>query len=385
MTNKTPALESKLPGVGTSIFTLMSALARQHDAINLSQGFPDFEPDPKLLELVNKAMRNGGNQYSPSHGQASLRESISALAEAFYTATYDPETEVTVTSGATEALFCAIAALVNEGDEVILFEPAYDSYAPVIRLLGGIPVFISLTHPDYTIDWEVVKKRVSLRTKAVILNTPHNPTGAAFSAQDMETLTKIVRDNSIFIISDEVYEHIIFDDLEHQSIARYPALAERAFVISSFGKNYHATGWKVGYCMAPAPLMSEFRKIHQFNTFSTATPFQLAYAEFLKDHDRLRELKSFYQAKRDTFRGLILGSRFRTLPCNGTYFQLLGYDRITDELDTEFAKRMTIENKLASIPVSVFYNEETDHKVLRFCFAKDERTLEQAAEILQKM
>ncbi len=385
MNSKSFSPQSKLPGVGTSIFSVMSALARKHDAINLSQGFPDFDPDPGLRKLVADAMNSGGNQYAPSYGIPSLREGISSLAETFYSAKYDPETEITVTSGATEGLFCALAAVVREGDEVIVFEPAYDSYVPVIKLFGGIPVFISLNYPDYQVDWEAVKKRVTSKTRVIMINSPHNPSGAALTAQDMENLVKIVRNNNIFIISDEVYENIIFDGLEHQSAARFPRLAERSFIISSFGKNYHATGWKVGYCLAPADLTAEFRKIHQFNTFSTATPFQLAFSEYIKDLSRLRDLAAIYQEKRDFFRRQILGSRFKTLACSGTYFQLLGYDRITTEADTEFAKQMTIGNKLASVPVSVFYHQGEDHKVLRFCFAKAKETLEKAGEILQKL
>ena len=377
--------ESKLPSIGTSIFTVMSALAREKGAINLSQGFPDFEPDYRLPQLVTKHMGAGGNQYAPSSGLPLLRERIAALVEQSYSAKYDPETEITVTSGATEALFCAITALVKEGDEVILFEPAYDSYAPAIQLSGGIPVHIPLDFPNYAVNWENVKKRVNQRTRLIILNSPHNPTGALLSAQDMDNLTRIVEANDILILSDEVYEHIIFDGLEHQSAARYPKLASRSFIVSSFGKSFHTTGWKVGYALGPKDMMAEFRKVHQFITFSTSTPFQLAIAEFMEDLDYFKQLGAFYQEKRDLFLKLTKGSRFKPLTSQGTYFQLMSYKGISDLSDTEFANQLTIENKIASIPVSVFYRRPEQNKVLRFCFAKSNETLERAAEILQKV
>lgn len=378
-------LDSKLPTVGASIFSVMSALAREQEAINLSQGFPDFPCDPKLLDLVGKFMAEGMNQYAPSHGLPQLREEIAAMVQEFYTGQYDPETEITITSGATEALFCALSAVVTEGDEVILFEPAYDSYAPVIELLGGRAVYLPLEFPSYGINWENVKKRVNSRTRMIILNSPHNPTGAALSSQDIFELQRIVKDNQIFILSDEVYEHILFDGREHQSIARYPELASQSFIVSSFGKTFHTTGWKVGYCLAPEKLSREFRKIHQFVTFSTATPFQAAIAAYMKDRERITYVKQFYQEKRDHFRSLVQGSRFKALDCHGTYFQLLDYSAITQEGDLEFARRMTTEYKLASIPVSVFYHSKEDNKVLRFCFAKENETLERAAAILHKL
>lgn len=382
----TISVESKLPGVGISIFSVMSALAAQHGAINLSQGFPDFDCDPRLIELVTYHLRAGHNQYAPAAGLPKLRDQIANLAERTYGAKYNPETEITVTSGATEALYCAIAALVSEGDEVILFEPAYDSYAPAVVLNGGIPVYCPLEFPNYSINWSSLKKRINSKTRLIILNSPQNPTGAVLKKADVEELQKIISSNEIFIISDEVYEHLIFDGKEHQSLAQFPGLRDRTFLVSSFGKSFHSTGWKVGYCMGPEPMMAEFRKIHQFNVFSTATPFQWAIADFMEERPSyFSELSTFYQEKRDLFRNLVQGSRFEILPCNGTYFQLLGYGKITDEKDEDFARRMTIEHKLASIPVSVFYKTPEYNKVLRFCFAKNTETLEKAAEVLQKM
>lgn len=377
--------ESKLPAIGTSVFTVMSALAREHQAINLSQGFPDFSVDPAILALVDEAMRKGFNQYAPSNGLPELREAIASLAAARYGATYDPETEITITSGATEALFCAIAAIVREGDEVILFEPAYDSYVPVIELFGGKPVYVSLEFPDYHINWDNVKRLVNSRTRLIILNTPHNPTGTTLSPEDMATLEHLVSSNPIWILSDEVYEHIIFDDTQHPSVSRYPGLAERSFVVSSFGKTFHATGWKVGYCMAPEHMTKEFRKIHQFVTFATSTPFQYAIAQYMKDHSKILGLGAFYQEKRDYFLSKIQGSRFKPLHSSGTYFQLLDYSAISPDKDIDFARYLTIEHKLAAIPVSVFYHSHEDNKVLRFCFAKSNETLDRAAEILKTL
>lgn len=379
------SLESKLPSVGTSIFSVMSALARQEEAVNLSQGFPDFDCDPRLRDLVNKALNGGYNQYAPSSGLPYLKESIAAMAAEFYGVNYNPDTEVTVTSGATEALHCAISAVVQEGDEVIVFEPAYDSYVPVIELNGGVPVFVPMDFPGYTINWDHVKKRISQKTRLIMLNSPHNPSGAVLSQADIEELTKLLISNEIYLISDEVYEHMVFDGKQHQSISRYPDLASRSFVISSFGKSFHTTGWKVGYCLAPEELSREFRKIHQFVTFSTATPFQYAIAEYMQDSSYFRALSDFYQEKRDLFRKMIQGSRFDLLDCEGTYFQSLGFAKISDEKDVDFARRLTTEHKIASIPVSVFYHSGDDHKVLRFCFAKESETLEKAAEILQKI
>lgn len=381
----TLSIESKLPSVGTSIFTVMSALAREHGAVNLSQGFPDFEVDPVLIDLAYKHMKAGNNQYSPSSGQMVLRERVSALLKHCYEADYDAESEITITSGATEALYAAITAMTDPGDEVLIFEPAYDSYVPAIELNGGIPVYVPLEYPNYRIDWEGVKKRINQRTRLIILNSPHNPTGTTMTDSDMQELSKIVKDKEIFILSDEVYEHILFDGTQHAGVARYPELAHRSFLISSFGKTFHATGWKVGYCAAPAELMREFRKVHQFLTFSTSTPFQFALADYMEDLTKLDTLSTFYQEKRDYFRKLLEGSRFEIMDCDGTYFQSLGYKAISDEKDTEFARRLTIEHGIASIPVSVFYHSGEDNKVLRFCFAKSNETLEKAAKILKSI
>lgn len=379
-------LTSKLPKVGTTIFTIMSAMAAEHGAINLSQGYPDFSCDPKLHGLVSHYMQTGRNQYAPMAGVIELREAIARLVEDLYGATYHPEREITVTSGATEAIFCAITALVREGDEVIILEPAYDSYIPAIELCGGSPVCVSLEFPDYTINWDKVKKLVNQRTRAIILNTPHNPTGTVISREDLQTLQRIIADKDIFVISDEVYEHILFDGKDHQSVSRFPGLVSRSMVISSFGKTLHTTGWKVGYCLAPEYLTREFRKVHQYVTFSTSTPFQLAIADYLnQDRETIAHLRTFYQQKRDYFLELMAGSRFVPYASRGTYFQLMSYRQISNESDKEFARRMTIEKGVACIPVSVFYRYEEDHRVVRFCFAKDDRTLERAAELLVKV
>ncbi len=382
---KSISLDSKLPTIGKSIFTVMSNLAKTHGAINLSQGFPDFQCDPALTELVGKYIRKGMNQYVQSNGLPVLRERISVMVKELYGADYDPESEITITSGATEALFCAISAVVREGDEVILLEPVYDSYVPVIELNGGRPVFVTLEAPDFKVNWENLKKHINSRTRLIMINTPHNPTGTVLSGEDMLELQKIVRSNKIFIISDEVYEHIIFDRQAHQGVVRYPELAAQSFIISSFGKTFHTTGWKVGYCLAPEVLSREFRKIHQFVTFSTSTPFQYAFAEYMQDSSRITGLGTFYQERRDYFRKAIKGSRFGILPCNGTYFQLLDYSMISEENDLEFAKRITSEHKVASIPLSPFYHNGSKERILRFCFAKEHGTLDKAAGILNKL
>lgn len=378
-------IESKLPRVKTTIFTVMSALAREHQAINLAQGFPDFEVNSKLIELVTNAMKSGHNQYAPMQGLISLREAIAVKTQQLYSAVYDPEKEITVTAGATQALFTAIAAFVKEGDEVIVIEPAYDSYVPAIELNGGVPKFVQLDDATYQVKWDHVKKLITQKTRAIIINTPHNPTGSILSAADMQKLEKMLKDRDILVISDEVYEHIIFDGVEHQSIARYPELAKRSIIVSSFGKTYHTTGWKVGYVLAPENLMAEFRKVHQYNVFSVNTPVQHAYADLLKDHSLYLELGQFYQQKRDYFRQLIKGSRFELKPVHGSYFQVLGYSKITDEKDVDFARRMTTEMGVAPIPLSVFYNNQHDARCLRFCFAKQDETLEKAAEKLMKI
>lgn len=375
-------IQSKLPDVGITIFTLMSALAVEHEAINLSQGFPDFDVDPELLALVDKYMRSGYNQYAPMQGVLALRERIAEKTQQLYNAVYDPATEITITSGATEALFAAISAVVHPGDEVIVIEPAFDCYVPAIALNGGVPVFVKLNFPDYHIDWDDVQAAITSKTRLMILNSPHNPTGAVLSETDISALKRIVEDTNVLIISDEVYEHIIFDGLLHESMARHPELAQRSFVISSFGKTYHTTGWKTGYCLAPEPLSKEFQRIHQFLTFASNTPIQHAYAEFMQKKDAYLELSEFYQKKRDKFLALIETSRFKAVPCKGTYFQMLDYASISDESDIEFSKRLTIRHGVASIPPSVFYHRNDDHRVLRFCFAKKDQTLERAAKKL---
>ncbi len=375
------SLRSKLPEVGVTIFTAMTQLANEHGACNLSQGFPDFDVPDGLVELVERHMRAGHNQYAPMQGAALLRERIAAKALDLYGARVDPETDITVTSGATEALFAAITAVVHPGDAVIVFEPAYDSYAPVIELSGGRPIYHKMSFPDYRIDWNAVADAAP-EARLLILNSPHNPSGTILTAADVAALKEIVRDSGLLIVSDEVYEHIIFDGRRHESLLREPELAERSFVISSFGKTYHATGWKVGYCIAPAPLTREFRRIHQFLTFSTATPLQMAFADFMRQTTIYADLPRFYQEKRDTFRSLLEASRFSPLPCRGTYFQMLDYSAISDAPDIAFARRLTAEHGVAAIPPSVFYHERDDHRVLRFCFAKKDETLRKAAEIL---
>jgi len=375
-------IESKLPDVGLTIFSVMTKLANENNAINLSQGFPDFDVPAELVALVEKYMRTGHNQYAPMQGVLMLRKKIAEKAQELYNSTYDPATEITVTSGATEALFAAITAVVQPGDEVIVFEPAYDSYVPAIRLNGGIPVYIKLKFPDYHIDWDDIRTALSSKTKLLILNFPHNPTGAVLSREDISELKQIVQNSNLLMISDEVYEHIVFDGYQHESLCRYPELALRSFVISSFGKTYHATGWKIGYCLAPASLSKEFQKIHQFLTFASNTPVQLAYAEFMENKEVFVNLSRFYQDKRDRFLSFLKESRFKVLPCSGTYFQMLDYSLISSESDVEFSKQITVEHGVASIPPSVFYHKNDDHKVLRFCFAKRDETLKKAADQL---
>lgn len=379
------AISSKLPTVGTTIFSVMSKLAMENNAINLSQGFPDFLCSQELIDLVSKYMREGKNQYAPMPGIIELREAISKKTFDLYSASYNPESEITITSGATQAIYTAIASVVREGDEVIVFEPAYDCYEPSIELCGGKTIHIQLQHPNYTINWEDVKKVINHRTKMIIINTPHNPTGSILSAEDLLKLEKITNKTDIVVVSDEVYEHIIFDGYEHQSVARFPGLASRSFIISSFGKTFHTTGWKMGYCIAPANLMMEFRKVHQYLVFSSNTPMQYALAEFLQNKNHYLQLSNFYQNKRDFFNSLIRSSRFSIQPSAGTYFQLLGYEKMFDESDTDLAIRLTKEFKIAAIPISVFYHKPVQQHVLRFCFAKKDETLEKAAQILNKI
>ncbi|MEM8766030.1 MAG: methionine aminotransferase [Pseudomonadota bacterium] len=379
----TRTLTSKLPDIGTTIFTVMSELARSEGALNLSQGFPDFDGPDALLERVTHHLHNGENQYAPMMGVPALRAAIADKVAALYGNRVDADREVTVTSGATEALFCAIAAVVNPGDEVIVFDPAYDSYEPVVRLQGGLTHHVPMHPPAYRIDWDQVRDLLNDRTRLIITNTPHNPTGSVWDAEDIAALRDIVADRHLYLLADEVYEHIIFDGRRHESLTRYPDLYERSFVVSSFGKTYHTTGWKIGYCTAPAPLTEEFRRIHQYVTFTSNTPVQLGLADFLGEHpEHHLELGAFYEAKRDRFCSLLAESPFEVVPAAGTYFQLLDYSSWSNEHDAELAVRLTREAKLAAIPVSPFYAEDPGHRVLRFCFAKDDDTLARAAEIL---
>lgn len=376
-------LPSKLPDVGITIFTVMSKLAADHQAINLSQGFPDFDAHPDLIDLVAGYMRNGMNQYAPMQGVVALRQRIAEKVKTVYQADVNPDTQITVTAGATEALYAAITAVVSNGDEVIIVEPAYDAYVPIIQLNSGVPVFVPLTFPEYRVDWDRLRDALTERTRLIILNSPHNPTGAVLQAEDMSALQAIMAErDQLYLLSDEVYEHIAFDNHPHQSMLRYPQLAEKSFVVSSFGKTYHTTGWKIGYCVAPPELTIEFQKIHQFLTFTANTPIQLAYADFMARKELYLGLADFYQQKRDLFLKVMAPSRFKPLPCAGTYFQMMDYSAITDEADTDFARRLTIEHGLAAIPPSVFYHNGKDDKVLRFCFAKQDQTLVQAAEKL---
>lgn len=378
-------INSKLPHIGTTIFTVMSGLAKEYNAINLSQGFPDFGCSPKLLELAQKNLMAGFNQYAPMTGAQPLRETISELLQNCYQAMYHPETEITITAGATQGIYTSIAAFIHKGDEVIVFEPAYDCYIPAIEVHGGIVKPIALEYPNFTINWNTVKNTITDKTRMIIINSPHNPSGTTLLESDLLELQKIVAGTNIIVISDEVYEHMVFDGKPHQSVARFKSLAAQSIIVSSFGKTIHATGWKIGYVAAPKELMIEFRKVHQFLVFCVNHPFQLALADFLKDESTYKGLHQFYQSKRDYFKDLISSSRFEIEPCTGTYFQLLNYKNITDEKDTDFAIRLTKEKGLASIPLSVFYSNQQQQQLLRFCFAKKEETLEKAAEIICKL
>ncbi len=379
------AIQSRLSAVGTTIFTVMSRLAQQHGAINLSQGFPDFSAPQTLFDLVAKHMHAGQNQYAYMPGVLPLRVAIAEKVATLYGAAYDVETEITVTAGATQAIYTAVTAMVRPGDEVIVFEPVYDSYVPSIELNGGKAVYARLAFPDYRPDWNEVRALVTPRTRMIIINTPHNPSGAVWLAEDTQALVALVRGTDIVIVSDEVYEHIIFDGQRHESVVRCPELAERSFVISSFGKTYHVTGWKIAYCLAPRELMTEFRKAHQFIVFCVNHPMQLALAEFMEDKVRYLALADFYQAKRDYFVRQLQGSRFTPLPCAGTYFQTVRFDAISDEPDRIFAERLTREHGVAAIPYSAFYHDGRDDKVIRFCFAKSEETLARAGEHLRRV
>ena len=382
------AAQSKLPTVGTTIFTQMSALAQQEGALNLSQGFPDFDGPAELLERVGHYLTSGYNQYAPMQGVLALREAVARKVADLYGADLSADEEITITSGATEALFCAISAVVRPGDEVIVFDPAYDSYEPVIELCGGTAIHIPLVAPDFSVDWDRVSDAITDATRLIITNTPHNPTGAIWGPHDVEALRELVKNRPIYLVADEVYEHICFDGVAHESLCRYPDLFERSFVVSSFGKTYHVTGWKIGYCLAPRRLTAEFRKIHQFNTFTSITPVQWALADFLSAHpEHHLELAGFYQKKRDYLCDLLRNSAFGVTPARGTYFQLIDYSGVFDEGDVDLANRLTREVKLASIPVSVFYAGDSGRssRFLRLCFAKDNATLENAAQILNAL
>ena len=381
-----PELRTKLPGVGTTIFTVMSQLALDHDAVNLSQGFPDFDGPAELLDGVSHYLHHGHNQYAPMAGVPSLRDALAKKVQSLYGRDVDPDTEITITSGATEALFCVLSAVVQPGDEVIVFDPAYDSYDPAVTLNGGRTIHLPLTAPDFRIDWNRVEASLGERTRAIVLNSPHNPTGSVLRGEDLQALRALASRHEFFLISDEVYEHIIFDGVAHESLLRYEDLLPRSFVISSFGKTYHTTGWKIGYCVAPKALSEEFRRIHQFVTFCSNTPVQLALADFLSAHpEHYLTLPDFYQSKRDLFCRLVAPSRFRLKPSSGTYFQLLDYSEISDLDDVSLARELTVREKLASIPVSVFYDDPPEQKLLRFCFCKDDATLARGAEILCRL
>ena len=382
-----PPLVSRLPHVGTTVFTRMSQLAIDHGAVNLGQGFPDFACDPALVDLVTDAMRAGHNQYPPMTGLPALRQAIAAKIEATYGHRYDANTDITVTAGASQAIQSAILAVVHPGDEVIVIEPAYDCYAPAIALAGGVvvPVTMRLDADGYRVEWADVRAAVTPRTRMVVINTPHNPTGTILRQADLDALVAIVQDTQILVLSDEVYEHMVFDGEPHASVARHPALAERAFVVSSFGKTFHVTGWKIGYVAAPAALMVEFRKVHQYNVFCVNAPMQHAIAGYLQDPAPWRDLPAFYQAKRDLFRAGLAESRFTLLPSDGTYFQCVRYDAISDLSEAEFAEWLTREIKVAAIPVSAFYSQPKESHVVRFCFAKKDETLQLALERLTRL
>jgi methionine aminotransferase len=376
---------SKLPNVETTIFTVMSNLSKEHNALNLSQGFPNFKIDPKLIELVSKAMRDGYNQYAPMLGALPLREAIAQKLDHLYGSTYDVNGEIVITAGATQGIFTVISTFIKPGDEVILFKPAYDCYEPAVEVQGGKIIPIQLQHPNYRVNWTEVEAKINSKTKMIIINTPQNPCGTIFSKEDIQHLERMTKDTDIIVLSDEVYEHMVFDDQEHQSVCRFPELKKRSFLTASFGKTFHATGWKLGYCCGPRDLMEEFIKVHQFNVYCANHPIQIALAEYLKEESNYRSLSSFFQQKRDTFLNAISSSRFSFIPSQATYFQLLDYSDISEEGDIEFAKRLTQEAGIASIPLSVFNENQLDFKALRFCFAKTDETLLKAAEILNKI
>ena len=388
MIEKTSAgikINSKLPETGTSIFAVMTKLAMDNGAINLAQGFPDFNCSEELIDLVNYYSKKGFNQYAPMPGVKKLREQISKKIIKLYDKFYDVENEITITAGATQAIYTAITTIIQLGDEAIIFEPAYDSYAPGVKASGGKPVFVKLISPDYSYDWEAVKKSITPKTKLIVINSPHNPTGSLINEDDIRQLEELTRNTKILIISDEVYEHIVFDGNKHISIASSEELAQRAFVISSFGKTFHTTGWKTGYCTAPEHLMKEFRKIHQFVVFTVNTPIQYAYADFLKDENHYKNLNAFYQKKRDLVRTSLHNSVFKLLDCKGTYFQSLDYSNVSGLDDLEFSEYLTKEKGIAVIPLSAFYNKKVNDKIIRLCFAKNDDVLLKAGKILLEL
>lgn len=378
-------MQSKLPNIGTSIFTVMSQLAAKHNAINLGQGFPDFPMSAELIECVNKAMQSGGNQYAHTNGVSLLRERLAEKIKYLYDVNINPETNITITPGGTYSIFCAFSTIIQPGDEVIIFEPAYDSYIPNIIFNGGIVVPIELEFPDYTIPWDKVKAAITPKTKAILVNTPHNPTGRVFTKEDILILQEIVLSNNLYLISDEVYEHLIYDNKQHETVMKYPDLFARTFVCFSFGKTYHCTGWKLGYCIAPENIMKEYRKVHQFNAFGCDTPKQIAIAEYMTNKEAYLSIGAMYQEKRDYLRGLLDNTKFVRLPSSGSYFESYRYDTISDEPDTVFAERLVREFGIAIVPMSAFYQKSTDHKVIRLCFAKVKETLDAAAACLQKV
>jgi methionine aminotransferase len=373
----------KFPGIGTTVFTVMSKMAQDHGAINLSQGFPDFDGPGPLRERVAWHMANGHNQYAPLAGVPGLLEQIAAKIQDLYGCVADPGRQIAVTPGATEAIYCAVTACIHPGDEVIVFDPAYDTYDPCVALNGGVTRHIPMDYPDFRVDWQRVEDEINDRTRLIMINSPHNPSGSIWCEDDIDSLRRVIAGRNILLLSDEVYEHITFDGKRHLSLLRYPDLAERAFCISSFGKTYHVTGWRIGYCVAPEELMSEFLKIHQFINFSTNAPLQYAFADFLRDYPlHHQSLGDFYEAKRNLFNGLLDNSRFNLIPAAGTFFQLADYSAISEEPDTDFAARLTKEHKVAVIPVSVFYRQPPDQRIVRFCFAKHDATLKEAADRL---
>ena len=378
-------MQSKLPHIGTSIFTVMSQLAVKHNAINLGQGFPDFPMSEALIDCVTEAMKAGGNQYAHTNGVPVLRERLAEKINSLYGTTINAETEITVTPGGTYAIFSAFSTIIQPGDEVIIFEPAYDSYIPNITFNGGVVVPIALTYPNYSIPWDTLKAAITKKTKAILMNTPHNPTGMVMTKEDILQLQEIVVSNNLYLISDEVYEHLIYDDKKHESVIKYPELFARSFVCFSFGKTYHCTGWKLGYCVAPENLMKEYRKIHQFNAFSCDTPKQLGIAKHMLDKEAYLSLGNFYQAKRDYLRKLLASTPLKYIPSSGSYFESYSYAAISNESDKVFAEKLVKDYGVAVIPMSAFYHDATDNKVIRLCFAKKEATLEAAAACLQKL